>query len=66
MSVKQKLLFFQCLELIGVYSHPLICPLLCPKVAAKKIHYCGKILGETDLTDFIGLFSCVLIDSWPY
>ena len=52
--VKQELFFFHCLELIEVCSHPLICLLLCPKIVAKKIHYCGKILGETD---FIDLFN---------
>ena len=41
MSVKQEILFV-CSELIRVSSHALICPLLCPKVSAKKIHYCGK------------------------
>ena len=46
-----KKLFSQC----KVYSHPLMCPLLWPKVLGKKIHYCGKILGETD---FINLFNC--------
>ena len=36
-SVKQD--FFYCLELIKVYSQPLIRPLLYPKVSAEKIHY---------------------------
>ena len=40
---------------IKVFSHPLISPLLCPKVSAKKIHYCERILGEAD---FIDLVSC--------
>ena len=30
-----------------------MCSLLCPKVSAKKIHYSGKILGETDFIDLI-------------
>ena len=54
-SVKQDFYFFDCLELIEFYSHPLICPLLCPNVSTKKIHYCGKMLG---VTDFIDLVSC--------
>ena len=47
--------FFYCLELIEVFSHKLICPLLCPKVSANEIHYCGGIWGKTD---FIDLVSC--------
>ena len=50
--VKQEL-FCYCLELIKVYIHPLICPLLRPKVSFKKIYYCGKNLGETDFIDLV-------------
>ena len=45
-----------CLKLIKVYNHPLIYPLLCPKVLAEKLHYWMKILRETD---FIDLVSCI-------
>ena len=54
LSMKQEL-FFYCSEVIEVYSHPLICPLLCPNVSAKRIHYCEKMLR---LTNFIDLVSC--------
>ena len=57
-SIKEEFLFCIVSELIKVYSHLLICPLLCPKVLTKRIHYYGKISGETDLTDFIDLVSC--------
>ena len=30
-----------------------MCSLLFPKVSVKKIHYCGKIFGETDLIDLV-------------
>ena len=46
-------MFFDCLKLIEVCRHALICPLLCPKVSAKKINYCGKILRETDFIDLV-------------
>ena len=45
--------FFDSLKLIKVYSHPLIFPLLGPKVSAKKIHYRGKILGESNFVDLV-------------
>ena len=51
-SVKQEF-FFYCLELIQVYSDPLICPSLCPKVSTEKIHYYGKILMKTDFIDLV-------------
>ena len=35
-----------------------MCPLLCSKISASKIYYCGQILGKTDITDFIDLVSC--------
>ena len=57
-SVKQELFLIDCLKLIEVYSHMLICHLLWPKVSAKKIHYCGNVFGKTDLTDFINSVSC--------
>ena len=46
---KTGFIIFYGLELIQVYNHPLICP----KVSAKKIHYCGKILRETDFIDLV-------------
>ena len=52
------MIIFYCLEVIKVCNHLLICHLLCPEALANKIHYCGKILGETDLIDFIDLLSC--------
>ena len=52
------MIIFDCLESIEVYSQPLICLLLCPELSAEEISYCGKILMETDLTDFIDLVSC--------
>ena len=56
-SARQKL-FFYGLKLIEVYSHPLICLLLCPKVSTKKNHYYKKILGELILL----IMSDVLVD----
>ena len=47
MLVSVKYDFFYCLELIEINSYSSICPLLSPKVSAKKIHYYGKILEET-------------------
>ena len=52
-SVNQELFVVDILELIEVYSYPLIWSLLGPKVSVKKIHYCGKILGETDIIDLV-------------
>ena len=43
---------------IEISTHPLIHPLLCPKISATKIYYCGQILGKSDFTDFIDLVSC--------
>ena len=29
------------------------CPLVCPSISVKRIHHCGKILEETDLTALV-------------
>ena len=31
----------------------MICPLLCPKFSVEKIHFCGKMLRETDIIDLV-------------
>ena len=44
-------------RIIEISSHPLICPLLCPKFSVSKIYYCVKILKKTDFIVFIDLVS---------
>ena len=46
---KKRLNFLNCLKLIEVFSNSLMYPLICNKIPAIKIDYCGKIWRKTEI-----------------
>ena len=62
---KTVIIIFNYLQLIDVYSHPLICPLFCRNVSAKKLYYCVKISGQTDFIDLVPSQQNTLTFLWP-
>ena len=50
--------------IIEISRHPLIRPLLFPKISSSKIYNCRKILGKTDFTDSIDSIDLVRCTDW--